>query len=279
MEVLLAKKEGRLAVDVSKKWSKYETGCHTPSKQVIAEVEAIHSGTARFINHPLWRILRMQPIGQGVVHNWLRELSPAVQQIIFDRRLNRVVIGKRILRQLERQGSLDSLACLTALLREALWLGDQGLAWLIAESLFRMLLMMLCRCDLITISEGLWSLYRDEIFNKVCYKGLSYKLEDFDIFDYSHKLVGLMLAFEDIGVFHGIGEKEEACEMQDLMNGTYGFVPTFLFYHPVGPIEPRCQKNEKDHIKWEHSERLRQWAQQELNQGRLKTLPPEGIFD
>lgn len=278
VEVILAQKNGRLAADVSKKWNKYEIGNHTPGKEVIAEVDAIHSGTARFINHPLWRILRMQPIDQDKVNSWLRELLPTVQQICFDHRLNRIAIGKRMLRRLERQGSLDSLACLTALLREALWLEDHGSAWLIAESLYRMLLMMLYRYDLNAIAEELWLLYRDELFNKVCYKGLGYRFDDFDIFDYSHQLVRLMLAFEDIGIFHGAGEKEEACEMQELMNGKYGFVATFLFSPPVGPVEPRCQKTEKAYLEWEQHERLRHWAQQEKNQGRLKTLPPEEVF-
>ncbi|MCG9066266.1 hypothetical protein LH425_14820 [Laribacter hongkongensis] len=278
VEVLLARKNGRLAVDVTKKWNKYETGCHTPSKQVVYEVEALHPGTARLINHPLWQVLRMQPIDQDMIHEWLREFSPAVQQICFDRKLNRVAIGKRRLRQLERQGSLDSLACLTALLREALWLDDQDSTWLIAESLFRMLLMTLCRCELFPIAEGMWSLYRDELFCKVRCKGLTYKLDDFDPFDYSHQLVGLMLAFEDIGVFHGIGEKEEACEMQAIMDGTYGFVPIFLFASPIGPTEPRTQENEKAYLEWERNKRIRDWAQQEKNQGRLKTFPPAEMF-
>ncbi|NHQ80301.1 hypothetical protein HA051_01705 [Chromobacterium vaccinii] len=278
VEVLLARKSGRLAADVSKKWNKYEIGIHTPSKQVVAEVEAVHPGSAHFINHPLWRILRMQPIDKHMINSWLRELSPAVQQICFDRRLNRVAIGKRMLRQLERQGSLDSLACITVFLRETLWQKNCESAWLAAESLYRMLLMMLYRTDLSAINEELWSLYRDEIFNKVCYKGLGYKFDDFDIFEYSHQLVGLMLAFEDIGVFHGTGEKAEATEMQELLNGKYGFVTIFLFSPPTGPIEPRCERTEKAYLEWEHQERIRSWAKNEKRQGHLKTLPPEEIF-
>ena len=277
-EVLLAQMNGQLAETVTKKWNKYETGIHTPSKKVIAEVEAVHSGSARFINHPLWRVLRMQPFDQHMITSWLRELSPTVQQICFDRRLNRVVIGKRMLRQLERQGSLDSLACLTVLLREALWQENHESTWLTAESLYRMLLMMLYHTDLSAINDELWILYRDELFNKVCYKGLGYKFDDFDIFKYSYQLVGLMLAFEDIGVFHGIGEKAEAAEMQELLNGKHGFVTFFLFAPPTGPVEPRCERTETAYLEWEHQEQIRSWAQKEKNQGHLKTLPPEEVF-
>jgi hypothetical protein len=108
------------------KWIRYEDGIHRPQPELLRTVEEKCHGSARDLNHPLWRVLDLsdQKILRG--DSYLRTLAPGVQTVIFSPEDDapliqsaRLQVTPVLLNRLVRKANLDALACLIWLLRES----------------------------------------------------------------------------------------------------------------------------------------------------------------
>jgi len=85
-----------------------------------------YQGSLQELQHPLWAILKHQPSRTTLSEAFLQRLKPDVQAVLFEPVGGIEVYWQRarvtvvLMRKLERIASLDALAALTWLLREAI---------------------------------------------------------------------------------------------------------------------------------------------------------------
>jgi hypothetical protein len=134
--------------DKKNKWRGYAHGRHTPSPQLVQEIDRRFPEAARLLNHPLWSALRMDGNTEEQVKALLIQVHPDIFAIIRPRSwtahtpLTLDGWNKRRLRVLEHHVSLDTLASLVLLLRLAANAGENKLAFEFGASVCRVLLMM-----------------------------------------------------------------------------------------------------------------------------------------
>ena len=157
------------------KWRYFRDGRRTPRTPLVirADSHPLGKGSAREINHVLWEVLRPGFRLRRDTNHWLQQLSPDVQNIVFVTEYhpaNRSYyecrkIDGRHLRALERQASLDSLACLTVLFREAYEKSDHTLMRVITESIYRTLLITAQDFPMSKVANDVFKLYREFVFS------------------------------------------------------------------------------------------------------------------
>lgn len=157
------------------KWRYFRDGRRVPASALVtrADNHPRGKGTAREINHVLWKVLRLDFDLRRGADFWLHQLSPDVQNIFFITDLDPVDgkyyerrrIDGRQLRALERQASLDSLACLTILFREACGKNEREFMRIIAESIYRALLIVSQDYPMSVLAGDVFELYAERIFS------------------------------------------------------------------------------------------------------------------
>jgi hypothetical protein len=170
------------------KWGGYRLGKHTPSQKLIVSVNVIYEGAQSEFEHVLWDSLRLTHSATLNADAWIRRLAPDVQSILWSK--EKKISGNRVrmrqlsalhLQMIERRASLDALACLTLLLREAHEIGHMQQSFEIAKSLCRVLLMI---GDLLNghgISRPLYEYYEELILplarwqeKRISYRGINF---------------------------------------------------------------------------------------------------------
>lgn len=139
----------------------YSRGEHVPRNHLVARVERLYPGTLTLLNHVLWQILDPDMDIQVHRDSWISELDRDSFAVLFKSipatfispaaRLRRpLTVG--LLHKLERLGTLDALAAALLLLRESIENGRHAQAFMCADSLWILLLLI-----------GGTKLYRDKI--------------------------------------------------------------------------------------------------------------------
>ena len=136
-------------IDRKKKWRSYQCGRHSPSAPLIAAIEPWLPGSRALFDHPVWKILRIDLKVQDQLAGLLVLLPPAIYSLV---RGNATPDQPHLvqldgwnatrLRRLQRQVSLDSLACLIALLRLSAEEGSGVQAFVFSRAVCRSLLVM-----------------------------------------------------------------------------------------------------------------------------------------
>jgi len=136
-------------IDRKKQWRSYKYGRHSPSAPLVAAIEPWLPGSRALFNHPLWQILRIDLKVQDQLAGLLVLLPPAIYSLF---RGNATPDQPHLvqldgwdasrLRRLQRQVSLDSLACLIALLRLFAEEGRGAQAYVFSRAVCRSLLVM-----------------------------------------------------------------------------------------------------------------------------------------
>lgn len=217
------------------KWTSYQNGKHTPSVALITRVNQHVAGSGRELNHVLWKAL-----GEGVdillhAREWLRQLSPELQLLIFEEddqfRIHR---RRQFLGKIERRANIDALACLTILLRLNLALGEYQYAWDLAASTFRVLLMLGAQFKERRISDALFEVYVERIFKASRWNGDRFYLEKYDFSFLAGILYQCALNSISAG---GLSKSwsEEVKHMKRYLDGKFGFDEKFMFDPLVGP--------------------------------------------
>lgn len=239
------------------KWPGYRGGVHVPSPPLVSSVNRhpLGRGTAREINHVLWETLRPNLDITRYANPWLGQLEPLVQNLVFVTELypsagnyyERRRIDGRKLRALERLGSLDALACLTILLREAHAQNEQKLAFDIGAALYRALLMVSLNLPMAAVADRLFGLYRERIFPFAVWNGLRY---DFTSFEFSY--AGTLLHYQLCSVIEAQGGIADTWRdwigtLHDLLIGRYGDHVKHALAPPLGLNDPITETSAEEH--------------------------------
>lgn len=168
------------------KWSDYGNGKRIPRAVLINRVEVQLPGSAQLINHVLWDVLRVRlPVLENI-DRWINELEPSTQHLIFEISARKAGLGRRRrhvdqrpLEMLGRRPTLDALACLTLLAREAAALGRPEIAFHAVPRMLKILLVHASTAPMARIARPLFDLYRESIFALGISEGTIYSLEDY----------------------------------------------------------------------------------------------------
>lgn len=267
------------------KWPKYEVGQHVPNDALVTQVEAELPGTKRLLNHVLWRALQAAPGVNENIDDWLRQLAPDIQNIVFHKdRLNpgngsrRDSLSKRQLKMLERRAGIDSLACLTIFLRESCKNHGKDV-FDVGTALYHVLLMLCTTTPLGDFAIELLDVYRDRVFSQVRHEGLKFHLEDSDFLDAVGLLHTLLLALEDNDLI-GVEWDDSVQAMCKLLDGGYGqgFNVKFAVAPLIGPDGPLTDANAKDYRDLERQKRFRQWGKEQIFSSTREVLPPGELW-
>lgn len=266
------------------KWSRYEFGKHVPRNALATKVDLKFPGTKRLLNHVLWEALRIKSSTNENVDDWLRQLSPDIQKIIFHASRHgsendwHASLSGRQLKMLERRAGIDTLACLTIILQECAKRGERVELFKIGTSLYRVLLILCTTIPIGNFALELLKIYRERVFSLARHKGQIFHLEDAHFLDAVGILRTIFLALEDnprIGV--GWDARVQAvCSLWD--GGGHGFAIKFALDPIIGPDGPLTDINATDYRDFERQKRFRQWAKDQMSSGERETLPPRELW-
>lgn len=211
------------------KWNGYKIGLHTPKASLVDSINRKAEGTKDEFEHVLWETLRLSRPAAENVDEWIRRLSPDTQNILWakkssvtggNRRIRK--IHSKALKMIERRASLDALACLTMLLREAHETDQQQLSFQIGKSLCRVLLMLGEFLIGSGICRPLYDYYETSILPLSSWKGTYFSFKGVDF----RALVGYL----HDGLYHLEGvslwrltETEKMIYKLKLLNHAYGW--------------------------------------------------------
>lgn len=171
------------------KFKLYAEGKHVPGIALVEKAELVVKGSNWALNHVWWRVLREQGSIRKYAKDWVRELVPEIQSLVFtpDNEL-RLRGNRHYLGSLERRASVDGLTALTILLKLSIEAGDVEQAWAFAHSIFRVLLIIGPELDEQTIAERVFDLYVNRIFSLVSFHGSVMDLENYPFLKMTHVL-------------------------------------------------------------------------------------------
>lgn len=266
------------------KWSKYEVGQHVPSNALVTQVDAKLSGTKRLLNHALWKALQAKPGVNENIDDWLRQLAPDIQKVVFheDSRTlgngsRRVSLSKRELKMLERRAGIDALACLTIFIREFPKQGEQAQILDLGASLYRVLLILCVTLPIGDFALELLRVYRERVFSRVRADGLSFHLEESDFVSAVGLLHVLLLSLEDTEQI-GVTRNDGIQAMCKLLEGGYGFDIKFALDPLIGPVGPLTDANNKSYRDFERKKRFRKWGTEQIFSKTREVLPPKELW-
>lgn len=161
------------------RYLEYSQGMHVPYPALVLCAEKLVKGSSWELNHVLWSVLRHETSVQGHATEWLHQLVPIIVGLVFDSRHDICLRGDRhFLGSLERRASMDSLTALTVILRLNHERGDYEQVWECAKSIFRVLLIIGSDFNKRGISERVFTLYRERVFNLARFNGCRMYLEN-----------------------------------------------------------------------------------------------------
>ncbi|MGY3323137.1 hypothetical protein [Pseudomonas sp. TE3911] len=107
------------------KWRNYRDGLHKPHVKLVRDVDSRARGSARILEHPLWKVC--DPNNQTVAEDseFIRQLNPKIQQIICPNEAHNqyfqseLDLSRNHRRSLCKTPSLDSLAAVTWIIRSS----------------------------------------------------------------------------------------------------------------------------------------------------------------
>ncbi|WP_434570370.1 hypothetical protein J3P88_16610 [Pseudomonas sp. Z3-6] len=110
------------------KWRHYRDGLHKPQTKLVRDVDSRAQGSARILEHPLWRICDPNNKTAAEDPEFIRQLNPKIQQIICPNEApsqyfrSNLDLSRKHRRALCKTPSLDSLAAVTWIIRSSLGL-------------------------------------------------------------------------------------------------------------------------------------------------------------
>jgi hypothetical protein len=257
------------------KWSKYQTGQRTPSKDLITRVDSQLPGTQCLIDHVLWKCLKIDFKNSLIAGSWFKELSPNIQQIIFeDNSSNIVGNASRIkfsevqLKMLERRAGIESLACLIILFHESYSAGSHERALEIGISIYKVLLILSNTLPFKHFTIELFYIFNVRVFSKINANGLGFRFDEFNFVDAVELLNTLLLILEDNGQ-----STNSVHTMIHLIDGKYGFDIMSALNAPIGPMCHKFEINQKIIQRYDTQEKLRVWGKDNLYSPNREKFP------
>jgi hypothetical protein len=254
------------------KWQRYARGEHTPQRRIIEIADAIVSGSAAEIEHPLWKLLRIDMRGLPCGNALLRELTSDLQQAVFDlskvphRVFARRRLTARLLNRIEQLAGLDALAALLILFWEAIEHSRHDDACTICKRIFRMLLILGPVFRERTVMFPIFELFSQRIFTRGGSRGLTFKMDNLN-----YSRCADLLHSVTPGYGSPWGRRVRA--MQKVLNGLVGFEYRVTLAPTLLPLDP-TQVSEDD-LRWVRiHEGLRTWAWNAIDSATVGLTPP-----
>lgn len=275
--------EGRF-VSYPGKWKGYETEQHEPKARTLDKVEQLSPGSTRELRHPIWEVLRLDDPNVMKSDAFLYRLDPPTQAVVFKTKLNkdapytyRTSIKSRLLLvKLERTPSLDSLACLTWLLREASEKQCES-AVDIGRSIHYVLLMLAVELHKLKIGVRLLSLYVARILPLAAprYHRMHYTAADYLELSCELNLLAVTSFMRNNEERHSRAQFDK--RMNDLLSCKYGFNVCFAL-GPFYALDERAGRIPQRVIeRHERQVAIRRWGREHLFNSDIDSrLPPEG---
>lgn len=164
------------------KFKAYDEGTSVPSPKLVVEVEKIVPGSSTVLNHVLWRVLRSCGSIEKNAKGWMYELVPLAPTIGFVLAPDHQIVlqgDHHFLPALERRAGFEALAALTIIFKLNLEGGNTEQAWAVAQSIFRVLLLMGPKLLNLGIAQELFDVYVERIFSQVTFDGNAFDLENY----------------------------------------------------------------------------------------------------
>ena len=263
------------------KWGGYRLGKHTPSHKLIVSVNEIYEGAQSEFEHVLWDSLRLSHSATQNADAWIRRLAPDVQSILWSK--DKKISGNRVrmrqlsalhLQMIERRASLDALACLTILLREAHELGRMVQSFNIAKSLCRVLVMIGDVLNGHGISRPLYDYYEEIILPLACWQEKRISYQGLHFMELVGHLYHRLYHLRNVDLCR-LSEQEKVLYKLKILNGEYGWDymrllnPVEISTKTVIDLDGREDRERK------LIEKRRQWALDNILTGEDgHSLPP-----
>ncbi|MCO1696206.1 hypothetical protein FA457_19540 [Pseudomonas aeruginosa] len=263
------------------KWQRYAAGRHTPQAKLAARIDAQVPGSLQELQHPLWAILKHQPSRTTLSEAFLQRLKPDVQAVLFEPVGGLEVYWQRarvtvvLMRKLERIASLDALAALTWLLREAIAQGGHKSAERLANSIYTVLLIMGIEWQNRELAEPLLKLFAQRILPLGSPSHRRFCMSGKDMLECSAALNLIVYQTTD-GRRRSLTWLQRVHIMRRLLAGMTGFDVVHALapqYMPVGTDVPA----EIMH-RLEQDERWRQWGWSSINSVQPEPFPPPELL-
>lgn len=156
------------------KWRGYRDGTHTPNDALVSAIDARFPNSSSVLNHSLWKALRLdRPVRaglDGVPHGLLARIHTTADQ----QSLRLDGWSWRMRRALEREASLDALACWVVLLRAAADAGCSHSAFGFGLSLCRTLLLLAPVLERGEIAAALGAYIEESILPLTAHEGFQH---------------------------------------------------------------------------------------------------------
>lgn len=220
------------------KWRGYKQGRHTPLESLINKVDKRCAGARFEFSHVLWDILRLQlPIDQ-FIDSWLQRLGPTVQPTLWVTKSGRGVatrtrrrqLNRRAFEFLEREANLDSLACLTLLLREAHARGDTQYAFEIGRWLCRMFIMTSSSLSAYGVLNPLFDFYERFITPLGVHDGHYYSYRGVDFLTLVGRFSNALYHIKNVDPSQLMYEEKQRYR-QEILGWRYGW-DYFVLFNP-----------------------------------------------
>lgn len=263
------------------KWQRYAAGRHTPQATLAARVDVRVPGSLQELQHPLWAILKQQPSRTTMSEALLQRLKPDVQAVLFEpvggievywQRARTTVV---LMRKLERIASLDALAALTWLLREAIAQGSCKNTERLAHSIYTVLLIMGIEWQNRELAMPLLKLFAQRILPMGSPPHRRFCMSGKDMLECSAALNLIVFQTND-GKRRSLTWLQRVHIMRRLLAGMTGFDVVHALapqYIPAGTDVPAevIHRLEQDEI-W------RQWGWRSINSVQPEPFPPAELL-
>ena len=186
--------------------SRYAQGRHVPRPALVERAEVLFPGGRAFLEHPLWQILDPEKNVVSQAAGWISALDLDVQRLLRNARPKsagqvgtRVRVTFTLLERLVRIGSLDALAAIALLLREASIDNNASTMFQCAQSAWRVLLLAGSAWPLFAVLPELAKVSAAALLDQVTYRGEKVAIGDAPIMIYDDILRSHCLRLEDAG--------------------------------------------------------------------------------
>lgn len=242
--------------------SRYAQGCHVPRPALVKHAEELFPGGRALLEHPLWQILDPDQSVVSQAARWISALDVDVQRFFRDanpkptgRVRTRTRVTFTLMKRLVRVGSLDALAAIALLLREASIGNNASAMFQCAQGAWRVLLIAGSASPLIEVLPELAKVSAAALLDQVTYRGQKVAVGDAPIMIYDDILRSHCMRLEDAGKLRP-DNASWVRERLRLFSGELGFDMLFALTLPT-VATPELKVDAAAYSRFLHRETLR----------------------
>lgn len=264
-------------------WARYATGRVIPGADTVRTTDALVPGSAAVLVLPFWDTLNVNRSIGAAGDQLLRQLRPAVQEAVFDRRsldmgrYRRRSSLRHTLTMLESRADLESVAALVVLLREADEVGNRKRALQIGQSLY-LTLLMACSCNpLADLQPELFEFLIRCVFPKANDGEVALDLDRDECCELGYRLGITILQLEDQDLINAVNGGSTR-DWRKILRGKFGFDLQFAYAPRLKLAKPPSQVSESSR-EWVGAAGVsKEWGLAVLRAGRVEQLMPDEVI-